>query len=160
MGHGRPSATKKHGIRRNASIASVSADNAPAVTGQPMHVFYIRNTQGAPAPYGMDFGQDLEPAGRYMNIGEDSGISALPGWEQGYIEFTNPLVLEHKNTTSTGWKKDLSEMYGGKTGKELSDAIKEAGYDAVVTWDEYGFNETVDLGGKPINRERYLSKKR
>ena len=102
----------------------------------------------------MDFGQKLEPSGEYMNMDvlEGQNKIPLPNYEYGTITFTKPLILEHKNTNSTGWKKDLSEMYGGKTGKALSNAIKKDGYDAVMTYEDYNGNrewsEIVNLNGK------------
>lgn len=123
---------------------------ALATTGQPMQVFFSRNTQSAKAnaPVGMDFGQDVEPAGEYMNLLEqDTSAQARDGWQYGSIAFINPLVLEHKDTTSQGWKRDLSEMFDGKTGQALSDAVRAAGYDAIVTRDSYGYSESVNLEG-------------
>jgi soluble lytic murein transglycosylase-like protein len=125
-------------------------DPKDAETGKPINAYFSRNTVSSKNyPQGMDFGQDLEPAGEYMNIATDD-MSAMnsPGWQYGVISFKNPLVLEHKSTDSSGWKKDLSEMFDGKTGKALSAAIKRAGYDAVVTKDKYGYSEIVNLNGE------------
>lgn len=122
-----------------------------AATGKPMRVHFARNTVSSRggAPAGMDFGQSIEPAGEYMVI-QDSDMSSLgsDGWVYGVIEFSNPLVLEHKSTGSTGWKKDLSEMFGGKTGKPLATAVKRAGYDGIITRDKYDYSETVNLAGE------------
>lgn len=127
-----------------------------------MYVAFLHNNQKSQAPRGMDFGQQLEPAGFYTNVSATSktmGENNAPGWSAGYIKFENPLVLEHKSTTSNGWKKDLSEMFGGKTGKRLSEAVKKAGYDAIVTYDtDYPsdpFNETVVLNMKRITAAEY-----
>lgn len=121
-----------------------------AETGTPMLVYFARNTSSSKgnAPAGMDFGQKIEPAGEYMVI-QDSDMSEQggDGWQYGTVTFRNPLVLEHKSTNSTGWKKDLSEMFGGKTGKALANAVKKAGHDGIVTRDKYGYSETVNLGG-------------
>lgn len=117
-------------------------------TGRPIKLSFARNTESSKSyPAGMDFGQDIEPAGRYMNVDfDDSGFNKnIPNWEFGEVEFKNPLVLEHKSTNSTGWKKDLSEMFGGSTGKRLSNKIKKAGYDGIITKDADGFNETIKL---------------
>ena len=88
--------------------------------------------------------------------------TSLDGWVSGYIEFKNPLVMEHVSTSSSGWKKELSERYGGKPGRDLSEAVKTDGYDAIVTIDtDYGsrtgdwFNEVVDLGGVEVPKERF-----
>ncbi len=105
---------------------------------------------------GMDFGQDIEPAGEYMSMDTSQGKNKIdqPNYEYGTIHFNKPLVLEHKSTDSKGWKKDLSDMYGGKTGKALSNAIMKDGYDAVMTWEMYRGNkewsEIVNLKGKKL----------
>lgn len=103
---------------------------------------------------GMDFGQDIEPAGEYMNMDTMQGTAKIdqPNYEYGTIHFKNPLILEHKNTSSTGWKKDLSDMFGGKKKKALSNAIMKAGYDAVMTYEIYKgkkeWSEIVNLKGQ------------
>tara|TARA_R110002049_G_scaffold74462_1_gene192024 strand:- start:3984 stop:5123 length:1140 start_codon:yes stop_codon:yes gene_type:complete len=117
-------------------------------TGQPIKLNYARNTVSSKNyPAGMDFGQKIEPAGRYMNVDfDDKGFNkSIPDWEFGEIEFENPIVLEHKSTNSTGWKKDLSEMFGGSTGKRLTNKLKKAGHDGIITKDADGFNETISI---------------
>ena len=113
-------------------------------TGQPVEFYYSRNLEKAPKVTGMDFGQSIEPAGRYMNV-DFSEMSGGKNWETGTIKFNNPLVVEHKNTNSTGWKKDLSDKYGGSVGKRLSNKVKKDGYDAIITVDDYGLSETISL---------------
>ena len=119
-----------------------------------MTYVHINNT--TPQITNMDFGQKLEPAGEYMNMDTLQGEYKVdsPNYEYGTIHFDHPLVLEHKNTGSTGWKKDLSDMFGGKTGKSLSNAIVKAGYDAVMTYENYKGNrewsEIVNLKGKKL----------
>ena len=132
-----------------------------AETGKPISVNYARNKISSKNyPSGMDFGQKLEPAGEFMSI--DSAAfnrDAQPDWEYGSILFENPLVLEHKSTDSNGWKKDLSEMFGGKTGKSLTTAIKKAGYDGVITKDKYGYSETVNISGKKVQTDVFNQSK-
>ena len=113
-------------------------------TGRPVEFYYSRNLEKAPKMTGMDFGQKIEPAGRYMNV-DFTEMSGGKNWETGTIKFDNPLVLEHKNTNSTGWKKDLSDRYGGSVGKRLSNKVKKDGYDAIITVDDYGLSETISL---------------
>lgn len=135
-------AIKKLPYREKAKLASEWQ------TGQPIKLSFARNKESSKDyPAGMDFGQKIEPSGRYMNVEFDSNSlgSGTPGWEYGDIEFNNPIVLEHKSTNSTGWKKDLSEMFGGSTGKRLTTKIKKAGHDGIITRDADGFNETVSL---------------
>lgn len=104
-----------------------------------------QNTQ----KYGNTYGQDIEPAGEYMSMDTLKGQYKVPNAEYGTIKFEKPLVVEHKNTGPTGWKKDLSEKYKGLTGKRLSNAIMKDGYDAIMTQDEDGnFIEVVNLNGK------------
>lgn len=146
------------------SKADVYSGGRPR-TGQRMVLSFNRNERGMAAPAGMDVGQDIEPRGRYMNVSATSDLAAIrmgEGWVGGYIEFSNPLVVEHVSTTSSGWKKTVSDMYGGKTGRKLSAAVRADGYDAIVTIDsEYGertgdwFNESVDLGGTEVDRRRF-----
>lgn len=136
--------------QRLDQAASITAP-ADAETGKPMRVYYARNTVSSKgnAPAGMDFGQKIEPAGEYMVVQQsDMSEQGGDGWVYGTVTFNNPLVLEHKSTNSTGWKKDLSEMFGGKTGKALANAVKKAGYDGIVTRDNYGYSETVNLSGE------------
>ena len=114
---------------------------------------YVR-TKGPKTQYfGSTYGQDIEPAGEYMNMDTFQGKAKLQGdgtisFEYGTITFEKPLILEFKNTGATGWKKDLSDAYGGKTGKKLSSAIKADGYDAIMTVDDGDFMEIVNLNGK------------
>lgn len=133
---------------RFSRTAMTKPENAK--TGMPVTVNFARNPVSSKNyPAGMDFGQDIEPAGEYLSLSDATfNRDAQPSWEYGIIDFKNPLVLEHKSTDSTGWKKDLSEMFEGKTGKALTVAIKKAGYDAVITKDKYGYSEAVNLSGK------------
>ena len=50
-----------------------------------------------------------------------------------------------KTTQVGGWKSDLSNAYGGKTGKKLSQAIVDDGYDAIITIDKGDPLEVVGL---------------
>lgn len=115
---------------------------------------YVHINNGGRVVTGEDYGQDLEPAGEYMNFDDSEYKINLPNYEYGTIHFENPLILEWKNTRSTGWKKDLSEMFGNKKGKALSKAIIKAGYDAVMTWEMFRgkrvWSEIVNLNGKKV----------
>ena len=80
---------------------------------------YVRNPDTNTQNYGTTYGQNLEPAGEYMSMDTLQGKNKIQGFEYGTIEFKNPLIVEHKDTTANGWKKDLSEKYNGLTGKEI-----------------------------------------
>ena len=121
-------------------------ESVPQVTKEPITFRYSRNKEKAPY-MGKTFAQDIEPAGEYINLHQKEW-GELPNFEYGQIQFKNPLFLEHKTTGHGGWKTDLSEMYGGKTGKELSEAIKKDGYDGIITTNPNGdYNEIVNLSG-------------
>lgn len=114
-------------------------------TGKPVKFTYIRNTVPAPKIQGDPYDQKIEPSGRFMLQKTFEG-SAGSGWEEGSIEFTSPLVIEHVATKGAdGWKQRLSSAYKGKTGKALSKAIAADGYDGIVTVEKDGTSEIVDL---------------
>lgn len=114
-------------------------------------LFYFKNRESLKGKTlsHMDFGQDIEPTGDYIGVSIQNFNSHVEKFEYGVISFKNPLFLDFKSTNSSGWKKDLSEMFGGKTGKKLNKAIKEAGYDGIITVEEYrgkiSFNESVNI---------------
>ena len=134
--------------------AVLNAEGTEFETGKPVSFAYMRNTVPAP-DMGAKFGQDIEPAGRY--ISHRTTTDDLPpehrlatgevvtAWEAGEVTFENPLVIEHGSTKE--WKARLSKAYDGKTGQELSAALRADGHDGIVTvWPEKGFaSEIVDL---------------
>ena len=148
MGKGTSPMGSSWGSASGGNINEFNKDGSITMT-----YIHIHNTSSQGAR-GMDFGQDIEPAGEYMTMDTMQGKNkvGLPNYEYGTIHFDNPLVLEHKNSSSTGWKKDLSDMFGGKKKKALSNAIKKAGYDAIITYEIYKgkkeFVEIVNLNGK------------
>lgn len=115
-------------------------------TGKPFEFTYAKNKSKAPKTQGFD--QHLEPAGNYV-IEAYQG-KAPSGWEVGTLRFENPLVMRWGESygTPTNWKKVLSDKYGGKAGKDLQKALRADGYDGVVTVDEDGTREIVDLIGR------------
>ena len=121
-----------------------------SVTMKYLHI--SQSTQN----YGSQFGQDIEPKGEYMSFISPTNTNQieLPNYTYGTIRFNKPLVLEWKSTGPNGWKKDLSEMFGGKTGKALSNAVKKAGYDGIMTYDVYKgqrmWSEIVNLSGTKL----------
>lgn len=122
--------------------------------GKELHMSYVRihNPKGQKTPnFGSTYGQDIEPHGEYISHDSMDGKSKidLPNYEYGKIHFKNPLMVEHVSTGHGGWKSEVSEKFGGKTGKALSTAIKKAGHDGIVTVDSKSghINETVNLSG-------------
>ena len=133
-------------------------ENSVVSTGKPVSLFYSRNLKSSTnfkQAEGTDVGRHLEPHGEYMNVDHKTKLKGVDdNWETGSIHFKNPIVLDHKSTDSNGWKKDLSELHGGKTGKSLSDHLKNLGHDGIITKDKYGLSETVNLAGtKKLNKE-------
>lgn len=119
-------------------------------TGRPVEFRYVRNTEKAPN-FGSRFGQDIEPHGRYMVHNENPGDQPH-GWETGTHRFENPLVIRWGTTTGEehGWKRKLSNAFGGKKGKALSTALQRHGHDGIVTVDHHhgtpDVREIVALG--------------
>lgn len=149
----KPLPPKAAALKRKAAekAATKRAKKAPVFkTGQSVTFDYIRSTVRAP-DMGARFGQDIEPAGRYMNVAYPAARGKQfggPGWERGSITFENPLIVawgagyqERGN-----WKPVLSRKYDNKTGKALSNALVADGYDAVVVMEESGvISEIVAL---------------
>lgn len=125
--------------------------------GKPYTMSYYHNTQPSPKMAGDMFAQSIEPAGEYIAHDTMNGSNQIPGFEYGKISFKSPLVLEHKSTGHGGWKTDLSNMFGGKKGKALSNAIKKAGHDGIITIDSTTGEilETVNLAGTKNNGNKY-----
>jgi hypothetical protein len=130
-----------------------SVSDAPInkITNDGLTMTYVRVPNQNTQYYGSRYGQNIEPAGEYMSMDTMQGKYKIDGYEYGTIQFKKPLVLEHINTSDKGWKKTVSDMYGGLTGKALTKALVKDGYDAIVTYDEYGYNEVVNLNGKKLD---------
>jgi hypothetical protein len=131
-------------------------------TGKPVKFHYSRNMEQAP-DRGSRFGQDVEPAGRYMvsvSLKDKArgrmvyGTIDSPSVEYGMQEFNNPLVMDFGGGygDASNWKNALSAEYGGLKGEQLSDAVRADGYDGIITIkdDARGryVSEIVDLKGK------------
>ena len=145
--------------------SNVSSENSTEYSiiekdkNEPVNMPYVRNYKNKTAYYGDTYGQSIEPAGEYMLNDTLNKKATIPGFEYGDIEFKNPLYVEFESTGMDGWKKVVSEKFGGKTGKKLSDAIIKAGYDAIITVDEDGtYNEIVNLKGEKSDFIRYSLK--
>ena len=121
------------------------------VSENNMKIAYMKN-KGKTDYFGSRYGQNIEPAGEYMILDdmykERPDKYMLPDYEYGFITFKHPLILDFIDTTDKGWKRTLSNMYGGKIKKNLSKAIMKDGYDAIVTISDYGVEEIVNLIGE------------
>lgn len=127
-------------------------------TGKPFEFYSVKNTEKA-SNEGSRFGQDIEPHGSYMVESTEEAAKNLPSkFKQGKIKFENPLVIPFGEGYGkvTNWKNILSKQFGGKTGLDLTRAIKEAGYDGIITTEKAkGVNrpahtsEIVDLRSIP-----------
>ena len=95
--------------------------------------------------FGDRFGQDKEPAGKYVTQSE--GQKPPAEYSQEEVTLKRPLVMKFGDDYGTegNWKSRLSAQHGGKTGEELSSAIRDSGFDGIVTHDKYGPSETVLL---------------
>ena len=116
-------------------LTSLQQEGRLFETGVPVEFEYSRNTQPSPY-YGSEFQQDIEPSGRYMT--KNYPGNTLDYLETGSIKFDNPLVMfltesEERIYGDKSWKKRLHDAYEGLTGKALSKAIAEDGYDGIVT---------------------------
>jgi hypothetical protein len=122
-------------------------------TGHKVKLNVARNMERSPK-VGTRFAQDIEPTGEYMIHDELEGKFKLPNWKYGVITFNNPLILPWVTTGHGGWKTALSIMFDNKTGKELEDAVKAKGYDAIITVDGDHYSEIVNLGERKFLKEK------
>lgn len=139
---------------RKVVVREVSADSTTesphplaSKDSGPEEVEFVRNPVSSTSHVsGNDFGQDIEPSGRYIT--KSSGF-VPEGWESGSVKFEKPLYIHFGESgmysEDDNWKRRLSGYYGGKTGSSLSDAVRADGYDGIVTHDKYGTSEIVDL---------------
>jgi len=113
---------------------------------------FIRNPEKAP-DVGARFGQDVEPAGRYVTEATDADIARIdvqegrPRFESGEVTFENPLEIPFGEgyESANNWKRVLSERYQA-TGEELSQKIADDGFDGIITTLPDGTtSEIVDL---------------
>ena len=108
-----------------------------------------------------EFGQRMEPAGKYMNLLTDRGVeissrAGIPNMEYGKVDFVNPVIIDKTNLTSAQWKKVLSERYGGLTGEGLSRAMIKDGYDGIITVERASNGKVVP--SETIHFDRLLTK--
>jgi hypothetical protein len=129
-------------------------------SGRTVEFKYLHNTEKSPR-MGPRFGQDIEPAGRYLAHDPKPG-PPVPNWERGKASFDSPLVMRLCTNRKdggiygpSGWKSHLQRVFK-KKGKALSCHLRKLGFDAVVTCDDYGgseyTSEIVDL--RPVKCKR------
>lgn len=117
-------------------------------TGVPVRFPYTHRVQPTPN-FGSLYGQDIEPAGKYVLLGHHgpSGFFREAGWnivvQQDEAALESPLVMRFGEGTRD-WKEHLVRAVGA-TGKRLAKALRKAGFDGVVTLDELGTREIVLL---------------
>lgn len=96
-----------------------------------------RNTKGTEY-FGSRFGQDIEPKGYYCMQRENTMADDWPNYEFRTVGIRKPVVIQISDDTRIKWKADLSQMFGGLTGKRLSNKLIKLGYDAIITVDSGG----------------------
>ncbi len=115
-------------------------------TGKPIKIQYNKNPKKAPA-MASEFGQDVEASGDYVT--QKVSDFTPEGFETGVVESENPLVIDITDDTQISYKNELSQKYDGKVGEELSEAIRQDGYDAIITkYDDGSTGEIVLLKGQ------------
>ncbi len=115
-------------------LAAPTGESIPT-TGKPYDFHSVRNTEKSPNA-GSRFGQDVEPAGKYMVESSPESAKGLdPKFEHGPARLESPLVLPFGGGygEESNWKNVLSKQFDGKKGKELSQAVRDAGYDGIIT---------------------------
>jgi hypothetical protein len=137
--------------------AKVAEYGAEFETGKPVIFSFLHNKESATKIYGKpdkesEFGRGYEPSGRYMVQVSKPEKPSYGNFDTGSVSFENPLVIENDGLR---WKKKLSDAYGGLTGKKLSQALIDDGYDAVVTVDGVHTSEILDLTTFDSKKAKY-----
>lgn len=137
--------TRGKPVRRGRTMANYTFD-------------YAHNTEKAPRVQG--YGQDVEPHGRYLTARDPHGNYEDSRWELGTHTFHNPKYMPFGGgyDEESNWKNRLSQEYQGKKGRSLSRALLKDGYDGIITHDEEGPREIVDL--TPLRTGVFLPTKR
>lgn len=141
----------------SSAIPFVPSVAAQKVARNIKELPYIHNTEPNQLKGSARFGGDVEPAGQYITPLDNPPQDLLPNFIGGVKKFENPLVIDFGGgyTEPSNWKNVLSQHYEGKTGIDLTNALRADGYDGIVTVDPKGYlSESVDLGlgkgGKPL----------
>jgi hypothetical protein len=137
---------KKRGARTfDLELATSDELGVHFETGVAVTFQFLRNTEKSPR-FGARFGQDIEPAGRYL-LHKDWAGDPPRGWETGTITLRSPLVIPLSGDPnaiygSTGWKARL-QTATGKKGRALSADLIRRGYDGIVTVDPGGYTREI-----------------
>jgi hypothetical protein len=143
LGEGVPGkGTTTEQVETEAVETEVEEEVADISTKSPITISYNRNPEPAPK-MGKTFGQDVEASGTYVT--QKVGGFTPEGFETGDIELKSPLVIEVTEDTQIEYKRTLSQKYGGKKGKALSNELKKEGYDSIVTKNEDGTTGEIVL---------------
>ncbi|MGZ4968053.1 MAG: LPD38 domain-containing protein [Methylobacter sp.] len=126
-------------------------------TGVPVTFYFAHNTESATKLFGLPnkdspYGRGYEPSGQYLTIIDDQPDKKRQGTIYGSVTFNNPLVIDNNGLN---WKQQLSESFGGKVGKKLSQALIDAGYDGVITTDNGYTSETLNLTNFDKSKAKY-----
>jgi hypothetical protein len=121
-----------------ADHVEYSEMNMPIKPNQTFPFFRIKSKESLSKDEKKQYKTEIEPHGKYMWHMSDAEKS-LPDKlrqnghevETGEHYFKNPLYVYHGRKIGE-WKDRLSNHFG-KTGSELSDAIRNAGHDGIVT---------------------------
>ena len=144
-GDGSSSNTGKPAKRATGKVAGNKLE-----TGKPVEVPFVRNTESATDLFGKPdkdspYDRGYEPAGEYFTP-TDTVQSVSGNMVSGTHKFKNPLVLnEGEYGKQSSWKRGLSREFGNLTGGELTQAVIDQGYDAIITIGKYGPSEAVNL---------------
>ena len=132
------------------NLSNVTESGGHFETGVPVTFKYVHNTasytallgkKGKP-PIDSPYGRGYEPSRQYLTVVGRHPAERRSEMEYGEVTFNNPLVIDND---SLNWKKQLSDSFGGKTGKYLSEAVIQAGYDGIVTTENGHTSEVVNL---------------
>ena len=98
------------------------------------------------------------PDGRFLDLFPVTEKPNVPeGWDSGVVFFDQPLRVA-ENTEKGNWKAALEEWGKGAHGEELSQKLRDLGFDGVLAYDDKGdVVDSVDLGMFKPRNESFLT---
>lgn len=123
------------GQERRIEVDGVSRTSKLPEHGKPYSMLYRQRENNDMRSSAEILADDIAPEGQRLMQAFMLMDDKADGIEQGKVVFNNPYVVEFQSAGHGGWKSQLYSDFDGKSGEALSQAIKDQGYDGIITVD-------------------------